>query len=313
MNSCKKGFYKKEFDYLTMCCPCAEGTYQQNDGSQETSCTVCDYPKRPNPDHDDCKVYPTFQGCEPSTHVPVKIMMEDAGGWPVSTRLEVKKRADTQVVASLRSPFSRGYDTACLPKLDGDCRTVELAGGAVGDYAGLRWAIIEAGINCKHPPQLELKEDDDDAFLRVCEVSSLIGGNLTGTHSTSPIYWCDVDQCPVGKFRVTSATNTDYSLNDIVNSCAPCVEGTFSSSVGDSPCSVCPLGKISASRGQSICIDCEVGKYNNDEATDRQLHVECLACGSGRYAAAAGSHECTICQTNQFNAESIAGECTECR
>ena len=318
VTSCSKGFYKMAFSSVPtmMCCPCATQTFQPDDDSQATSCNECKHPKKPNTDHDSCDSIPTFQSCDESTHVPVKILLHDLNGdgWD-GTLLKVKKEAEAKVEVTLNNNFAWGYETACLPQLDDNCFTIEWSGEEGSSASDIRWEILKADNTCNYPTRLfggsttDLDEIDD---LRVCDVSSLIGESLSGTYSVAPIEWCDIGRCPAGKFRVTRATNDDYSLSDIVNSCAPCVAGEFSDSVGDS-CSVCPQGKISASRGNIKCDDCEVGKFNNDEGSDRQQHLECASCGKGLFSGA-GAHACSVCPINQINDDLIAAEsCKECR
>ena len=321
-DKCSKGFYKTEIGSSLLCCPCSEATYQPNDNSDVTTCAECSHPREPNDNHDLCVEYLTFQGCDAATHVPVKLIMSDTegNGWS-GTQLEMKKTgvADPLLEGTVGTvgadKFAWGYSTACIPKFGAgsECFTVEFSGGQSSGESEIRWEIFSATIDCLYPTQLEGGNANDlteSTELRVCEASSLIGDGRTGVYSSTPIDWCDVGHCPAGKFRVTTATNTEYGVSDVVNSCAPCVEGMYSNGVGDS-CSVCPIGTMSGTRGALTCTDCEGGKYNDDEATDRSEHVECTACGAGRYSTG-GINECTVCQINQINVNAVAGSCTQC-
>ena len=323
-DKCSKGFYKKEIGSSLLCCPCSEATYQPSDNSDATSCTECSHPRQPSDNHDLCEEYSTFQGCDATTHVPLKLIMSDTegNGWG-GTQLKVKKTGvtDTLLEGTVGTvggdKFAWGYKTGCIPKFATGfekCFTVEFSGGQSSDKSEIRWEIFSATIDCLYPTQLEGGSVDDlteSTELRVCEDTSLIGDGRTGVYSSTPIDWCDVGHCPAGKFRVTPATNTEYGVSDVVNSCAPCVDGMYSDGVGDS-CSVCPIGKMSGTRGAVTCDDCEGGKYNDDDATNRLEHVECTACGAGRYSAAVGSRECIVCQTDKVNIDAVAASCTQC-
>jgi len=246
----------------------------------------------------------------------------EGNGWG-GTQLKVKKTGvtDTLLEGTVGTvggdKFAWGYKTGCIPKFATGfekCFTVEFSGGQSSDKSEIRWEIFSATIDCLYPTQLEGGSVDDlteSTELRVCEDTSLIGDGRTGVYSSTPIDWCDVGHCPAGKFRVTPATNTEYGVSDVVNSCAPCVDGMYSDGVGDS-CSVCPIGKMSGTRGAVTCDDCEGGKYNDDDATNRLEHVECTACGAGRYSAAVGSRECIVCQTDKVNIDAVAASCTQC-
>ena len=323
-DKCSKGFYKKEIGSSLLCCPCSEATYQPSDNSDATSCTECSHPRQPSDNHDLCVEISTFQGCDATTHVPLKLIMSDTegNGWG-GTQLKVKKTGvtDTLLEGTVGTvggdKFAWGYKTGCIPKFATGfekCFTVEFSGGQSSDKSEIRWEIFSATIDCLYPTQLEGGSVDDlteSTELRVCEDTSLIGDGRTGVYSSTPIDWCDVGHCPAGKFRVTPATNTEYGVSDVVNSCAPCVDGMYSDGVGDS-CSVCPIGKMSGTRGAVTCDDCEGGKYNDDDATNRLEHVECTACGAGRYSAAVGSRECIVCQTDKVNIDAVAASCTQC-
>ena len=83
-----------------------------------------------------------------------------------------------------------------------------------------------------------------------------------------------------------------------------CAKGTYRQSAGSTSCAICPAGKYTAVTGTvGACFDCAAGKALYDTATSASLHdaeSDCFVCGSGSYAATAGTTACWACVMGKY-------------